>query len=57
MYTTIYEDVNGTEWFQYDWKPNHEYIVFTIAAYKGIELDSCVSLRSLKAFRRSTVAI
>lgn len=41
MYTTIYEDTNGTEWFQYDWKPNHEYIVFTIAAYKGIELDSC----------------
>lgn len=40
-YTVIYEDVNGTEWVPYDWKPDHEYIIFTIAGHKGIELDSC----------------
>lgn len=40
-WTAVYDSVIGAEVVNYDWKPNHEYQIFMMAAHRERELDNC----------------
>lgn len=45
-WNVVYDSLNGATWVPYDWKFDHEYIVFSIAGHRNIEMDHsrCITL-------------